>query len=453
MKVTYNISNKTALAEPYLKSSIVPNAKRNQNSTHLRGRTPSHSLWRDLSYSSVLQKAETEVAFAKKGCFPSTFQPLSSSRINPSYHLCSDCWHSSVEQNQDSSRQWRFSTNHWPEEFSICQQSETLSQASRSQNNPRYQQSSRSFKVEDILSPKASNQPPFRSRFRCLYHLRQTDRRSQDRLQSSQKRCQIISSLALLRVSFQRLLAWHLKARRYFQLNWLSGIFKRMFRQTSSLCISYQVKSRFRIFQPQIHRNSRGQKYWLCHRGKNDQSYQEPGCWIALSSFQERLGSCRVSIYPLSMEKAISLYCYPQTTTRKGFRPTESLHQRALCLSGICNQSSYETPKYLVFLQRPSTHRKEYQRTRRKFCPSQDSNQQLSGKSSLFLSASFCLQHCQLVQEALSTSEISECYFRNYSNRVLGITSQISQNGQPECTQIASGVYLQTNTGSYYSEN
>jgi len=78
MKTMYNIDNKTTLAEPYLKGSIVQYAKRNQNSTHLRRRAQSHSLWRNLSYSSVLQKAETEVAFAKKGS--STFQSLSSSR-------------------------------------------------------------------------------------------------------------------------------------------------------------------------------------------------------------------------------------------------------------------------------------------------------------------------------------------------------------------------------------
>ena len=78
MKTIYNISNKTALAEPSLKRNIVPDAKRNQNFTHFRGRAQSHSLWRYLSHSSVLQKVETEVAFAKKGS--STFQTLSSSR-------------------------------------------------------------------------------------------------------------------------------------------------------------------------------------------------------------------------------------------------------------------------------------------------------------------------------------------------------------------------------------
>jgi len=93
MKITYNVGKKTSLAEPSLKSNIVPDAKRNQNFTYLYWRTQCHSLWRDLSCSSVLQKTETKMAFAKKGSFSSTFQPLSSSRINPGYHLCFNCWY------------------------------------------------------------------------------------------------------------------------------------------------------------------------------------------------------------------------------------------------------------------------------------------------------------------------------------------------------------------------
>ena len=372
MKPTYNVGNKTALAEPGLIVLFVPNAKRNQNFTPLRGRTQSHSLWRNLSYSSVLQKAETEVAFAKKGCFSSAFQPLSSSRINPGYHP-------GIHR---------------------------LNKTKILQGNGAFQQ---------IIGLKSF---PYASSLRRF--LKRVDPKT---IQGINKVHDCL-----------RLKMFYLSKPRTNLLNWLSRILKSMFRQTSSLCLSYQVKSRFRIFQPQVHRSPRGQKYWLCHRGQDDQSYQEPGCWTPLSSFQERLGSCRVSIYPLSMEKTTSLYCYPQTTTRKGFRPTESLHHRALRLSGVCNQSFPKTPKYLVFLQRPSTHRKGYQRTRRKFCPGQDSNQQLSGKSSLFLFASFCLQHCQLVQETLSTSEISERYFRNYSNRVLGIASQIGQSRKQKCT-------------------
>lgn len=79
MKTTYNISGKIVLAEPYLKSSIVPDAKRNQNFAFIFGRPQLDSLWWNLFYSSVLQKAEIEVAFAKRVTFhqrPSRYHPV-----------------------------------------------------------------------------------------------------------------------------------------------------------------------------------------------------------------------------------------------------------------------------------------------------------------------------------------------------------------------------------------
>jgi len=72
MKITYNVGKKTSLAEPSLKSNIVPDAKRNQSFTYLCWSPQSHSLWRNLPCPSILQKTETQMAFAEKGSFPST---------------------------------------------------------------------------------------------------------------------------------------------------------------------------------------------------------------------------------------------------------------------------------------------------------------------------------------------------------------------------------------------
>ena len=69
MKITYNVGNKTALTEPVLIVRFVPDAKRNQNFTYLYWRTQPDPLWRNLPYSSVLQKTETQMAFAEKGSF------------------------------------------------------------------------------------------------------------------------------------------------------------------------------------------------------------------------------------------------------------------------------------------------------------------------------------------------------------------------------------------------
>jgi hypothetical protein len=75
METLYNL-DKTPSAEPSLKGNIVPDAKRSENFTSLPGRAQPDSLWRHLPYSSVLQKTEIEMVFAKTGSFPSAIQLL-----------------------------------------------------------------------------------------------------------------------------------------------------------------------------------------------------------------------------------------------------------------------------------------------------------------------------------------------------------------------------------------
>lgn len=70
MKTLYDL-DKTSSAEPSLKGNIVPDAKRCENFTSLPWRAQSDSLWGHLPYSSVFQKTEIEMVFAKTGSFPS----------------------------------------------------------------------------------------------------------------------------------------------------------------------------------------------------------------------------------------------------------------------------------------------------------------------------------------------------------------------------------------------
>jgi hypothetical protein len=65
MKMGYNI-DKTVPAEPSLKGNIVPDVKRSENFTSIAWRAQSDSLLGHLPYSSVLQKTENKMVFAKK---------------------------------------------------------------------------------------------------------------------------------------------------------------------------------------------------------------------------------------------------------------------------------------------------------------------------------------------------------------------------------------------------
>ena len=143
METTYNISNKTSLAEPVRIVRFVPDAQRNQNFAPLCGNPQPDPLWRYLFYSSVLQETETQIAFAEKGSFSSTFRSLSSRRINPGYHLCSDCWCPPFKQNKGSSGQWCFSTDCRLEELPIFQQSKTFLKKNSPRRYSEHQQSSR----------------------------------------------------------------------------------------------------------------------------------------------------------------------------------------------------------------------------------------------------------------------------------------------------------------------
>lgn len=175
MMVYYN-KGKIPLAEPYLRSNIVPYAKRTQKSSNYRRRKEPYPLWGDHSYLLVLQKTQAQVAFAKKSSFPSTLQPLPSCRVNFSHYLCSNRWRSPFRQNQDSSRQWRFPTDYWIKILPLLKQSKTLSKTNQHQNHSEYQQGSRPFKVKDVLSTTISHQLPFRFRFNGSDHLWQIHR-------------------------------------------------------------------------------------------------------------------------------------------------------------------------------------------------------------------------------------------------------------------------------------
>ena len=103
-------------------------------------------------------------------------------------------------------------------------------------------------------------------------------------------------------------------------------------------------------------------------------------------------------------------------------------HPEALRLSGLCNQSPSQSRKDLVFLSAQGSDRSHHQGAERKLCLGQDSNQQFPSQPVLFPSLAVCLQSCQLVQETLPTSKISECNLRDDSDRILSPACKIGQN-------------------------
>ena len=450
--MSYNINHKIALAEPSPTGNIVPDAKRDKKITYLRRRIQPNSLrWNPIN-SCILQKPQDQVASTEESFLWPTLQSLSSYRSNSNYYLCNNCRYLPFKQDQNFTRQQFLSADNRLKEFSLCQQPKTLSEANRSQDDSRGQQSSRPTEVEDVLS-QSSDKPLIRSGFFGSYHLWKIHRRSQSRIQSIQKRQTFLSSSALFRVSYQRLLAWGIKTWRCIYRFGLSRVLERMPCQTSTLYLPHTCKGRFRLFRPQIYRTSRRERNRLCRCSQNHPKNQKRVRSSTLSQIQEGLGSIPILLQTLQVEKSSSLHSDTQTITKEGLGATNTSHDNPLCLPGVCDQPLYETSEHLVLLQRPGQHRANYQRTEGRLHFGQYSHKQFSSQSSLFLSTSFCLQHSQLVQEILLATEISECYITNRSYRVFSSACKINQIGKQECAQDTSTIYLQPGTGADYAQN
>src|SRR4030043_800215 len=452
METLYNC-DKTSLAEHSLKGNIVPDAKRSENFTSLPWRTQPDSLWGHLPYSSVLQKTEIKMVFAKTGLFPSAFQLLSSRRAGPGHPLCFDCWNPPPKQNQNSAGQWCFPTDHRFREVSLCQQFKAIPQTSQSQGHSGHQQSSRTVKAKEVLFTQAPHQPSVRFGFFRSHPLWQVHRGSRSRLQSSQKRGSFLPSFCLFRISFQRLLAWYLKTWKRLYLFRCSGIPQRMSGENSSWHLSDPGTSRFRFFRSQIYRASGSRGYWLSHRSQEDPSNQKQNRNPSLPSVQERLGSSRVFLQTFPVEGTSSFCSHPPSPPRERLRTTDAFHFEALQLSGLCNQSPSQSRRDLVFLSTQGSDRSHYQGAERKLCLGQNSNQQFPSQPVLFPSLAVRLQSHQLVQETLPTSKISECNLRDDSDRIFSPPCKIGQVAAPKRSQITQRVYLKTDLGSYHPED
>lgn len=255
----YNISVRKVFAEPVLIVRFVQHAKRYKKIIYFRRRIQPNALWRHPLNPCILQKSQTQVAFANLCEVSSTFQPLSSCRANLGHYLCNNCWHLPLEQDQNLTRQQLLPADNRLKEFSLCQQLEALPEAGRFQGNSGYQQGARPAKSEDISS-QTPHKPLVRPGFFRSYHLWKVHRRSQSGLQPSQKGQAFLPSPALFRIPHKRLLAWGLKAWRCLYCIWLCRVLERMSCQASTSSLPHTLKSRLGLLRPQVHRTSKTRK-------------------------------------------------------------------------------------------------------------------------------------------------------------------------------------------------
>lgn len=448
-----NIRDKKGCPEPYLKGSIVYNGKRFKKNRNIRRGEQSHTLWWCLPNSEVLQKTAIKLAFTTSNSLTSKGETLSSDRVDACNNLRSNMRDSSDKQNKDSSRQWFLSTDNWIKDIPVCKQSETIFKKSKPENNSRYLQSTRLFKIENVLLTQSEDKFIAGLRFNCFDNLREVHRGSQSRIQSTQERSTFISSIAVFRISQKRVLARDIKSRRCIYFNWLGGIFRRMPGEGTTLCLSYSGASGFRFLRPQIYRTFRRQMHWLRHCSQTYAANKKKDWRIKISPFPEGLGNFNIPISTATLGETSQVYSYSQKVTEEIRRPDEFIYSQTIFLSGFCKQSSAEAGKCLAFLQRESKHRKIYQRIKRRLCLGKDSDQNIPSKSDVFSFTSSGIQHYELVQKSLSAEKISEINFANYTFRNTDFTCEISQIREQKFIEIAKGIYSGKNPKWYYSEN
>lgn len=448
-----NSKDKTGFTEPYLKGSIVCNAKRDKKNTNFARRKAPHTLWWDLLNSLVLQKIAIEVVPATANSFISERQALPSDRTDSGHYLCHNLRHSSPKQNENPSRKWSISANSRAKKFSLCKQSKAIFKKSQSPNDSKHQQSVRLYENEDVLSSPRTNEFIVGLRFHCLDGLWEIHRGGKSRIQPTQKRCAFLPSLALFRILPERILAWNFKARECIHLIWISRFLKRMPGENTPLYLSHSSTGRFRILRPQIYRDFRAEEHWLCHCSQTYSAHKKKDYGLKISRFPQGLGSSNVPISTISLGKTSPVYSYPQKATPKSRRSDDSIYDQPIFLSSLCEQSFFEARECLVFLQGASKHRERYSGSKGRLCISQNSHQNLSSKSTIFSFASSGIQYYQLVQTNLPTTEISEMHTADHTLRDIGSTGKIGKNRQSEFAKITIRLYLKAIVGTCYSEN
>lgn len=450
----YNISEKCCLTETTPPVYFASDDKRTQQTTNNRRRREPYAFWRNLLNSAVLQKTANQEAFSTDINIPSAVQSLSSNRLNHCHYLFHHCWHQSVKQDKVAATKWSLSENSWNQKFSIRKQPAKVSETLRSKDPIWHQQDTRPVEIEDVLSSTTPHKHPLRFRFDCGHHLRQTDRRSQSRIQSRQKGKTFLSSVSLFRVLHKRFLARSFKTWGRLYCRRRSGIPEGMHSKDSAHYLPHQSTGRFRILRPQVYRTFRRKKNRLCDRGESDRRYQEKASWFTVSPVQERLVSCRVSVCANELEKSPSLYCDSQETSQQARGTANLVYTGTVFLPNIRYEPSFRSSQHLVFLQRPRFYRTSHQRAETRFLFDQDTHEQFFGKSSLFFFTSSGVQHHQLVQTALSAGTIEKFNTGYHSFGNFSVSGKTNKQTSSKYSKTSKGsISFKPVVELYHSEN
>lgn len=437
----YNNTDNIVSKYPYLKIRFNWNAKRNTKTTSFLRRIHLNPLWWNILNPTLLQKTENQRAFSFQYKVSNPIHKISSGRTYDGYNLRHNCWNTTFNRNKDTTIQRLISENIGPKNFPTFVKIKPFHYRFGSQDITSNKQDTQSSTIENVQSPPPQNQHNIRLGLNSSDSLRETAR-SKDWLQPTQEGTPFLSTSAMFRIAYSGLLAWRISFWRHPRIYWSSSISARMFCQSSQGDLSHSGSGRCGILRQGHCRVSRRTGNRICNCSQNYEAHAVHYFRAALPQIQRRSRDSRVSISTTWLQETSSLYSGEAAPAGRPEFTTNPFCVKEICLQGYGNQPHHQTGICLVFLQRSLPCRADYQRTKGRLSLRENPFKILECKQGIFLLASVCLQHSQLVQETMFTQRSSTFNFAYNSHRFSGSTCKIGENRQQKLAETTQELCL-----------
>ena len=365
------------------------------------------SFWRPLSSSEVLPENQSALPLKPEFKILPAEQSLQHCRRNSGASLSHHVGFGEDRNVSSPQAQWGLSVFDGHSCLSQSNHLKTLSSSDGAPGTSTIKKPSRQDPESDASKAKTPKKNHSRSRFNGSYSLWKA-RTGRDRLQSDEKRSEVLPSSSLFQRHHEGLLARGVAARRYSHLDGDHRSAAGIFFQDSHLGQSHHYQGRQRFLRPQDHRIFGIPENSVCRGSQGDQAHQEEAAFSLLPFIYFGFRRSRVFIPTHKMEKEISFYRDPPAHSGGAIRTTQSFFHGPIQLPGDGDKFKTQTHQCLEVLQRQGGGGADHQGTQSRLSLGKDSDKTLRRQRDLFSFAPFWVQSHQLVQTTLLAKGISE---------------------------------------------
>jgi hypothetical protein len=416
-----------------------------------------YTFWRNVVDQAFLQFGRfAKIAATTHSSISARFQ-LSSFGNHSGVTVRNNQGITSHQQGRYSPIQRRIFTDARVETISRAINAAPVSQAPASGNDPEYRPITRQFESISIPLTRTTPQLDLRLGFDGARHLRRTATRC-GRLQSEKARSALVSSLALLRVLFSRVLAWQSPTRQYRSRNRSNPFYKALPGQGAlHYCKKpYSISHGFRILFQSCHRLFGYHRVSIRYCRQGISSHPATCSCVPVSGAWQWMGNGGVPRKGSSyVEKIPSVYrCAAAYTSNRGRgRPIDAFQGQKIRLSCIRHQSDHKSLESVPVLQSSRDNREKYPRTRARLSAQQNTHRRLARQCGVLSAGSVCCQYRPLVQTTLFAAGISLGIVGYHSHRFPCIAGSTCQKARTQRGQTPARLPLPERISQRFSEN